>query len=98
MPTVVGEMIPFRLGCFWSNAAVLSNDFWSSSSPYAVSTSLILGWFLSSFFITSIHAFWLVALAVADRIAISPASPIWSAIMSTWTLPMPSGLAWLMNR
>src|SRR6478736_5585794 len=56
------------------------------------------GWFAArSFFITSIHAFWLVALALAERIAISPASPIWSAIMSTWTLAMPSVLAWLTN-
>jgi hypothetical protein len=45
----------------------------------------------------SIHAFWLVALAEAERIAISPASPIWSAIMSTSTLAMPSAVAWFTN-
>ena len=47
---------------------------------------------------SSIQAFWFVALAVADRIAISPSSPICSAIRSTWTLAMPSALAWLTNR
>src|SRR3954451_11073733 len=99
MPTVVGETMPLRFGCDWSSAAVLSNEVWSSSSPYTTSTSLMFGWFAaSSFFITSIQAFWLVALAVAERIAISPASPIWSAIMSTWTLPMPSELAGWTNR
>ena len=46
----------------------------------------------------SIQAFWLVALAAAERIATSPESPICSAIMSTWTLAMPSAVAWLMNR
>ena len=50
------------------------------------STSLMFGWLAaSSFFISSIQAFWLVALAAADRIAISPESPISSAIMSTCT-------------
>ena len=59
----------------------------------------MFGWLAaSSFSITSIQAFWLVALAAADRIATSPASPICSAIMSTWTLAMPSAVAWLMNR
>ncbi len=59
----------------------------------------MFGWFAaSSFFIISIQAFWLVALAEADRIAISPASPISEAMMSTWTLAMPSAVAWLMNR
>ena len=48
--------------------------------------------------IVAIQAFWLVALAAAERIATSPASPICSAIMSTWTWAMPSAVAWLMNR
>ena len=43
----------------------------------------------------SIHAFWLVALADAERIATSPESPICSAIMSTSTLAIPSAVAWL---
>ena len=47
----------------------------------------MFGWLAArSFFIRSIQAFWLVALAVADRIAISPASPICLAIMSTCDL------------
>ena len=53
----------------------------------------MFGWLVdSSVFISSIQAFWLVALAEADRIATSPESPICSAIMSTCTLAMPS--AW----
>ena len=51
-----------------------------------------------SVFISSIQAFWLVALAAAERIATSPASPICSAIMSTCALAMPSAAAWLMKR
>ena len=39
-----------------------------------------------------------MALAAAERIATSPESPIWSAIMSTCTWAMPSAVAWLMNR
>src|SRR4051794_27565511 len=59
----------------------------------------MFGWSeASSVFIWSIQAFWLVAFAAAERIAISPASPICSAIMSTCTLAMPSAVAWLMNR
>src|SRR6476661_3832565 len=99
MPTVVGEMMPFRFGCVWSSAAVLSNDVWSSSLPYTVSTSLILGWLAArSVFIMAIHEFWFVAFALADRIAISPLSPIALATMSTSTLAMPSAVAWLMKR
>src|SRR6476646_4978194 len=58
----------------------------------------MFGWLAaSSFFIVAIQAFWLVALAAADRIAISPESPMSWAIMSTCTLAMPSAVAWLMN-
>jgi hypothetical protein len=37
---------------------------------------------------TLIHAFWLVALAVAERIAIWPLLPICLAIDSTWFSPI----------
>ena len=46
----------------------------------------------------SIHAFWLVALAAADRMAISPLPPICSEISSSCLAAMPSAVAWLMNR
>src|SRR5665647_1078017 len=59
----------------------------------------MFGWLeVSWVFMRSIQAFWFVALAEADRIAISPVSPICLAIMSTSTLAMPSAVAWLMNR
>ena len=67
-------MMPFRFGYAWIRPCVSWNDFWSSSSPYATLTSfmsLYLGFFSVSF-ITLIHAFWFVALAVAERIAMSP--------------------------
>src|SRR6476619_6251336 len=58
----------------------------------------MFGWLAArSFFISAIQEFWLVALAAADRIAISPESPISLAIMSTCTLAMPSAVAWLTN-
>ena len=66
-----------------------------------MSTSLSLAYsgLASSVFIISIQAFWLVAFAVADRIAISPPSaPIASEISLIWILAMPSAVAWLMNR
>ena len=46
---------------------------------------------------SSIQAFWFVALAVAERIAILPASPICSAIRSTWIFAMPAASAGWMN-
>src|SRR5262245_50573750 len=47
----------------------------------------------------AIHAFWLVAFAVADRIAISPPSgPTASEISLICDWAMPSAVAWLMNR
>src|SRR5690242_18306722 len=77
-PTVVGEMIPLRSGYDESRPWVSWNDFWSSSLPYAMVASWILLYsgFCNSFFIRSIQVFWLVALGVADRIAIFPAAPI----------------------
>src|SRR6478735_747369 len=54
----------------------------------------MFGWLSArSFFIRSIQAFWFVALAAAERIATSPASPICSAIRSTCFLAMPSEVA-----
>ena len=46
---------------------------------------------------TLIHAFWFVALAVADRIAIWPLLPICLAIDSTWFSPTSFVVTWLMN-
>src|ERR1700749_4464960 len=45
----------------------------------------------------AIQAFWLVALAAADTIAIWPVSPISEASRSTSLVPIPSVDAWLMN-
>ncbi len=45
-----------------------------------------------------IQAFWLVALAAAERIAIWPLLPISLASRSTSDVPICSVLAWLMNR
>ena len=45
-----------------------------------------------------IQAFWLVALAAADRIAMSPVLLISLASRSTSDVPICSVLAWLMNR
>ncbi len=58
--------------------------------------SLYFGSFSVSF-ITLIQAFWLVAFAVADRIAISPLLLICLAIDSTWFLPTSSVVTWLTN-
>src|SRR5919107_3296657 len=100
MPTVVGEMMPLRSGYDRSRPWVSVNDFWSSSLPYAVVTSWMpLYWgFFSSVFISAIHAFWLVALGVADRIATLPEPPIACEISLTCTWAMPSAVAWLTNR
>jgi hypothetical protein len=57
--------------------------------------SLYFGLLLSSSFMTLIQAFWLVAFAVAERIAISPLLPICFAIDSTWFLPTSSVVTWL---
>ena len=58
--------------------------------------SLYFG-FLSFSFMTLIQAFWFVALAVAERIAISPLSPICLAIDSTWFSPTSCVVTWLTN-
>ena len=77
MPTVVGEMMPLRFGCVCSSAlgllegllvVVVAVDGVDELDAWCTPASS------SSFFISSIQAFWLVALAVADRIAISPPS------------------------
>src|SRR5438128_1886718 len=52
----------------------------------------------SSFFMIAIQAFWLVALAAALRMAISPDLPISLAMRSTSTWAMPWAVAWLTNR
>ncbi len=51
----------------------------------------------SSSSMKEIHSFWLVALAVADRIAIWPSPPICSAMSSTWMMATSSATTWLMN-
>src|SRR5215216_5429136 len=58
--------------------------------------SLYLG-FLSVSFITLIHAFWFVALAVAERIAMSPLYPTCLPIDSTWFSPTSCVVTWLTN-
>src|SRR3954467_12441782 len=58
--------------------------------------SLYLG-SLSVSFMTLIHAFWFVAFAVADRIAIWPLLPICLAIDSTWFCPTSFVVTWLTN-
>src|SRR3954464_13126114 len=58
--------------------------------------SLYFGSFSVSF-MTLIQAFWLVALAVAERIAIWPLLPICLAIDSTWFLPTSCVVTWLTN-
>src|SRR3954447_19042400 len=52
---------------------------------------------LSVSFMTLIHAFWFVALAVADRIAIWPLLPICLAMDSTWFSPTSFVVTWLTN-
>src|SRR4051794_17083407 len=100
MPTVVGLMMPFRSGYACSRPCVSSKDFWSSSLPYAVLTSLSFEYsgFESSSFMNLIQVFWLVAFGVAERIAISPPSgPICLDSSCTWLRPRSSAAAWLMK-
>src|SRR3954469_22942432 len=99
MPTVVGATITFSFGYDWSRPWASWNDFWSSSLPYAVLTSLSLLYsgFFSSSFITAIQAFWFVAFGVAERIAISPSPPACSLAILTRLSPMPWVVAWLMK-
>src|ERR1019366_4435133 len=63
-----------------------------------VVTSFILGYFFSSFFMYTIHEFWFVAVAAADRMAIWPLLPISLASKSTSDSPMVDVTAWLTNR
>src|SRR5258708_33869098 len=58
----------------------------------------MFGYFFSSCFMWTIQAFWFVALAAADRIAIWPLLPISLASRSTSEVPICWALAWLMNR
>src|SRR4051812_26475393 len=99
MPTVVGDTMTLRFGYDWSRPCASWNDFWSSSLPYAILTSLSLlfSGLASSVFITSIHAFWLVAFGVADRIAMSPEPPASSFATFTRLSPIPWVVAWLMK-
>src|SRR4051794_4943836 len=83
MPTVVGEMMPFRFGYVDSSASVLSNEVWSSSLPYTVATILMFGYFCAVYvFMAAFQAFWFVAFAAAERMATSPDLPISFAMMS----------------
>jgi hypothetical protein len=61
-------------------------------------TSFILGYFFSSCFMYPIQAFWFVAEAVADTIAMSPVSFSSLASTSTSLVPIWAVDAWLMNR
>src|SRR5919112_2502116 len=100
MPTVVGATITLSLGYDCSRPWASWNDFWSSSLPYAVLTSLSLlfSGLASSVFMTSIQEFWFVAFGVADRIAITPPSgPACSLAIFTRLSPMPCVVAWLMK-
>src|SRR5580658_3912210 len=61
-------------------------------------TRCIFGYFFSSCFMYPIQAFWFVALAAADRIAICPLPSISLARRSTSEVPTCAVFAWLMNR
>src|SRR3954447_191826 len=98
MPTVVGEMMPFRFGYPEIRPCNTLSDVAGSSLPYTVSTSFIFGYFLSCSFMYLIHEFWFVALAAADRIAIWPSELICLASRSTSDVPMVLVSAWLMKR
>src|SRR5258708_7823466 len=58
----------------------------------------MLGYFFNSCFMYTIQAFWFVALAAADKMAIWPLEPISLASRSTSEVPICWVLAWLMNR
>src|ERR1035437_3177344 len=58
----------------------------------------MFGYLASSCFMYTSQAFWLVALAAADRIAIWPLLPISAASRLTSDSPICSVFAWLMNR
>ena len=96
---MVGETITLRFGYDCSRPWASWNDFWSSSLPYTVLTSLSLlfSGLASSASMTSIQAFWFVAFGVAERIAISPSPPASSFAILARLSPMPWVVAWLMN-
>ena len=58
----------------------------------------MFGYLLSCSFMYLIHAFWFVAVAAADKIAIWPELPICLARRSTSEVPIDLVSAWLMNR
>ena len=58
----------------------------------------MFGNFFSSCFMYPIQAFWLVAEAAADTIAMSPVELICFASTSTSLVPIWAVDAWLMNR
>src|SRR5439155_13392403 len=97
IPTVVGEMMPLRFGCFCSRPCVTCVERVGSSLPYTTSTIFTFGYFFTCCFMKPIHAFWFVAEAAAETIAISPVFPICDAIRSTWLVPIAFESAWLMN-
>src|ERR1044072_4477468 len=75
MPTVVGATMTLRFGYLVSRALACVVLVVASSSPYTVSTSLRFAYFGSVarvVFISSIHSFWLVAVAGAGRVAMAP--------------------------
>ena len=60
-------------------------------------TRCMFGYFFSSCFMYPIQAFWFVAEAAADTIAISPLELICFASTSTSLVPIWAVDAWLMN-
>src|SRR5260370_6938123 len=58
----------------------------------------MFGYFFHSCLMYTIQAFWFVALAAADRMAIWPLLPISLASRSTSEVPICWVLAWLLNR
>src|ERR1700730_11177969 len=58
----------------------------------------MFGYFFNSCFMYTIQAFWFVALAAADKMAICPLLPISLASRSTSEVPICWVLAWLMNK
>src|SRR5438067_849729 len=98
MPTVVGEMMPLRLGCDCSRPWVTWVAVVGSSLPKTMLTRCIFGNFFSSAFMYLIQAFWLVAEAAAETIAMSPVSLICLASRSTSLVPIWAVDAWFTNR
>src|ERR1022692_3492211 len=91
-------MMPLRFGYCWSSPCVTCVAVVGSSFPYTVLTSFIFGYFLSSVFMYPIQAFWFVAEAAAETIAISPLLWISLASRSTSLVPIWAVEAWFTNR